>query len=390
MTPDSLIPDSLTPSVRRTIEVLEGLLAHPQGLTLQQLLAVVDGSRSSVFQMLNTLKTLGYVEQSERRGRYRAGARLLAWRAAAPSVLNADLLKAFYEEAGAAQLSETLALAMPLPTGEVQVIGQVEGRAGVRSVFVGGARLPGESAAGMLFQPLVAQEILAERYSLTPRGDAVDVAFPICRDGVLPVAALLMSAPVYRWHHDANQLLLASLGEMAARLSYRLGAPFYLPWREEAQSTVGQIAEMSEAQIAAVLAAPWMARLACVGRDGSPHVIPVWHEWDYGERVFHILAWRGSRWAEYLLDNPQVSLTVDEPWPPLRRVSARGVASPQYDGDDRRLKHLLARLSRRYLGRNVAETLAPKVTCSFVITPQSLRGWQGLPTTEEGKTQPRG
>ncbi len=384
----AMADETLTPSVRRTIEVLEGLLAHPQGLTLKQLLASVDGPRSSVFVVLNTLKSLGYVEQSERRGRYRAGARLLAWRASAPSVLNADLLKAFYEEAEAAQLPETLALAMALPTGEIQVVAQVEGGASVRSVFVAGQRLPGESAAHALLQPLVAAEIRTLRYAVAPRDEAVDVALPICRDGVLPSAALVLSTPAYRWSLAAYQPLLATVGELAARLSYRLGAPLYAPWRTDAEPELTQMTAMDEAQIAAVLAAPWMARLACVDRDGAPHVIPVWHEWDRKQRTFHILAWRGSRWAHYLLDNPQVSLTVDEPWPPLRRVSARGVAAPLYcrseDGSDEpHLGRLLARLSRRYLGRNVAETLAPQVERSFIITPHTLRGWQGLPAAQE-------
>ena len=379
--------DSLTPSVRRTIEVLEALLAHPQGLTLQQLLAAVDGSRSSVFLMLSTLKSLGYVEQSERRGRYRAGARLLAWRVAAPATFNADLLKAFYAEAEAAQLQETLALATPLPGGEVQVIGQVEGRAGVRSVFADGQRLSAQSAAGALFCTVIAEAIRTQQYSLAQRGDAIDVACPVCRDGVAPVAALLMSAPVHRWATDDGQPLLALLSAMAARLSYRLGATGYAPWRTDAQAEMAHMAEMDAAAIDAMLAAPWMARLACVGRNGAPHVIPVWHEWDRTQRVFHILAWRGSRWAEYLRGNPQVSITVDEPWPPLRRVSARGVATPLYDGGDLRLKHLLARLSRRYLGRNAVDTLAPQVEGSFVIAPQSLRGWQGLLTGDGARVE---
>lgn len=379
----SMIENSLTPSVRRTIEVLEGLLAHPEGLSLKQLLATVDSSRSSLFLLLNTLKSLGYVEQSERRGRYRAGARLLAWRAAAPSVLNANLLRAFYAEAEAASLAETLALAMPLPDGEIQVVGQVEGIANVRSVFVAGERLTAESAAGVLFQPTTAPKTHTLHYTLAQRHEAMDVAFPICRDGILPTAALLMSAPAYRWSLDAYASTLSALSEMAARLSYRIGAPFYAPWCTDGQLAIAEMTAMDEAQIAAVLAAPWMARLACVDRDGAPHVVPVWHEWDRRQRAFRILAWRGSRWADYLLENPQVSLTVDEPWPPLRRVSARGVAAPLYAGDDEHLLELLIRLSRRYLGRNVAETLTPKVERSFLVTPYAVRGWQGLPAKKE-------
>jgi DNA-binding IclR family transcriptional regulator len=380
--------DLLTPSVRRTIELLESLLAQPQGLTLKELLAAVDGSRSSLFALLATLKSLGYVEQNERRGRYRAGARLLAWRVATPPVLNADLLHAFLQEAETAQLTETLAVIAPLPNGDAQVLGQVEGRAGVRVVFEPGQRLPAASAAGQIFHAAIAPEILQQRFSHALRGDAADATFPICRDGVQPVAALLLSAPTFRWSLDDNRALLHRLAEMAARLSYRLGAPFYTPWQESGWQAMAEMALLDEQSVAQVLAAPWMARLACLGSEGAPHVVPVWHEWDQVRGSFHILAWRGSRWANYLLENPQVSLTVDEPWPPLRRVSARGVALPEYGGDDPRLHAMLSRLSRRYLGKNAATTLAPQVERSFAITPNSLRGWQGMVAEQAGGIQP--
>lgn len=370
--------DSFTPSVRRTIELLESLLSHPQGLTMKEVLAAVDGSRSSIFVLLNTLKSMGYVEQNERRGRYRAGARLLAWRAVAPPLLGSDLLHTFFQEAEQAQLDETLALAAPLPNGEAQVLGQVEGKAGVRSVFAHGQRLAAESAAGQLFHGTVTPEIRQQRFSHLLRGDAVDIAFPICRDGVQPSGALLLSVPAFRWSIEAQQALLHRLTEMAARLSYRLGAPFYAPWQDKGWPAMAEMALLDDQAIAQVLGAPWMARLACVGSEGAPHVVPVWYEWDQARRLFHILAWRGSRWSDYLLENSQVSLTVDEPWPPLRRVSVRGVALPAYGDDDPRLHDLLARLSRRYLGRNAVLSLAPQVERSFTITPNSLRGWQGM------------
>ncbi len=100
----------------------------------------------------------------------------------------------------------------------------------------------------------------------------------------------------------------------------------------------------------AFLQGPWTARLAVVRPDGQPHVIPVWQEWD-GE-VFTIIAWKGSQWAEHLLQNPNVSLTIDEPWPPLRRVVVRGQAAPLNHGDDiPGLEALVQRLTRRYLAR---------------------------------------
>jgi nitroimidazol reductase NimA-like FMN-containing flavoprotein (pyridoxamine 5'-phosphate oxidase superfamily) len=98
-------------------------------------------------------------------------------------------------------------------------------------------------------------------------------------------------------------------------------------------------------------------------------VIPVWQEWD-GDH-FHVIAWQGSQWSEYLLQNPSVSLTVDEPWPPLRRVVVRGQAQslePDQGGLD--TASLLDRMSRRYLGQAYSGQ-AGQVQRSFRISPNT-------------------
>jgi hypothetical protein len=42
---------------------------------------------------------------------------------------------------------------------------------------------------------------------------------------------------------------------------------------------------------------------------------------------------------------------------------------------------LIARLTRRYLGRESAE-LNAQIACAFRIVPLSMSGWQGLPGQE--------
>ncbi|MCA2001321.1 MAG: helix-turn-helix domain-containing protein [Chloroflexi bacterium] len=364
-----------SPSVERALSLLEVLLEQPQGVEIPALLARVDVSRSSLFVLLNTLKTLGYIEQTEKRGRYRAGPRLLAWQGGSSPLPAADLLSAFFHEAETGGVEETLALFVPAGGGEVLLLGQVEGRREVRSVFEMGQRLPLSSAAGQVFQIPAPTEAQSQGYVQAKRGDALDVAFPICRDGFNPNAVLLMSLPAFRWNEFMRQKTWHVLREMSARLSYRMGALSYSPWRTET-AEIGETLPLTDMQISALLKAPWAARLACVRPDGAPHVVPVWHEWD-GE-AFHVLAWKGSRWGEYLSANPQVSLTVDEPFLPLRRISAKGIARPEFESDDPQLSLLLTRLSRRYLGQNLAASLAPQVERSFVITPSALRGWQGI------------
>ncbi len=365
-----------SPSIKRALSLLETLLDQPQGAGIHELLARVDVSRSSLFVLLNTLKILGYIEQTEKRGRYRAGPRLLAWQGSASSLPTADVVSAFFHETESSDFEETLALLVPVSDGEALVFGNIEGRREVRCGFEAGQRLPASSAAGQVFRSPVSAEIRSRGYCQMQRGDALDIAFPICRDGVTPIAALLMSLPAFRWDEVVAASALPGLREMAARLSYRLGAPIYSPWHVDAQVEIGETAPLNKNQLSALLKAPWTAHLACVRPDGTSHVVPVWHEWD--GKAFHVLAWKGSHWGEYLITNPQVSLTVDEPWLPLRRISAKGVAHPEFESTDPQLGKLLARLSRRYLGQNLAASLAPQVERSFVITPSALRGWQGI------------
>src|SRR5512133_912696 len=84
-------------TAQRTLALVELLLANPDGLTPQELVTQLEISRSTLFLLLNTLKQLGYVEQSEKRGRYRSGPRLQAWRSSTPGAAP-DLIQAFYQE----------------------------------------------------------------------------------------------------------------------------------------------------------------------------------------------------------------------------------------------------------------------------------------------------
>ncbi len=356
-------------AARRTLDLVELLLANPGGLTAQVLVAQLDISRSTLFLLLNTLKQLGYVEQSEKRGRYRAGPRLLAWRSAGPGS-PADLSQAFYQEAERRAWGETLALVMPAAAGPL-VLAQVEGSQRVRSAFLTGQSHPGLRAAALALDPAPPAEIQANGYALTPTEDALELALPICRDGRRPEAAVLLSVPAFRWQPAA--LLAAFLPElraMVARLSYRLGASFYTPYQSAKERNLQPTTTLSPLEIGDFLAGPWTARLACIRPDGRPHVIPVWQEWDGAG--FTVITWKGSQWAGYLRHNPNVSLTVDEPWPPLRRVTCHGVAEPIAGPAG-----LAERLALRYLGQPAA-ALAAQVEGAFRIIPDSIRGFQGL------------
>jgi len=74
-----------------------------------------------------------------------------------------------------------------------------------------------------------------------------------------------------------------------------------------------------------LLAAPIPARLAYIGKNGSPRAIPVSYLWNGKAFVFA----SPVTWAkvEALRLNPQVALTVDETTFPPRAFMARGTSS---------------------------------------------------------------
>ena len=98
---------SISSTTERTLRLVEALLAQPAGATFQELLARLGGSRSTLFLLLHTFKSLGYAEQTEKRGRYCPGPRLRALQSA-PAIPAADLSLAFYQEATRRPCPETI------------------------------------------------------------------------------------------------------------------------------------------------------------------------------------------------------------------------------------------------------------------------------------------
>jgi DNA-binding IclR family transcriptional regulator len=371
------LQDNLVPTAEKTLRFIELLLDEPEGLTPQELLAELDMPRSSFYLLLRSLKNLGYVEQFESRGRYRAGARLDAWRGG-QSQGSRDLLAAFYQEAGRRKWQETVGLVSAV--GDLlQVLAQVEGERTVRSVLQVGQLTRDFQAAWRVLQTEPDADVRGKGFCLESSNERIDLALPVCRDGTHPDAALILSAPKFRYTPDGFlDENLNETREMAARLSYQLGANAYTPYRQSEDSWRNPQIPLPAEQIKSFLNGPWSARLACLRPDGTPHVIPVWQEWD--GKAFSVIAWQGSQWADYVQQNPNVSLTVDEPWQPLRRVVARGNAE-RVVGNPADLSALIARLMRRYLGRESTE-LNSQIACAFRIVPLNMSGWQGLPGQE--------
>ncbi len=368
---------NFTPTVQRTLQVLDEIIFNPNGVSLKELMEKIEISRSSLFMILNTLKSIGYIDQSEKRGRYISGPRMIAWGLGSRSQnTGMDLLTSFYHEAEIITLPETLAIVVKGDAGDCVVLGQTEGEKDVRCVFTAGQKISGASAAGIILDNQASIETKKNGFITAIRGESVDVAVPICTNGDNPDAVLLYSCPSYRDVEQITEEVISSLRDMAARISYRCGAQFYSPWKDEVSRQVGETLTMTESQVEALLHSPWMARLACVKPDGSPHVVPVWFEWNHGK--INVLAWKGSKWADYISENPQISLTIDEPWRPFRRISINGTASAFAVSVPSAFEDLVNRIGDRYLGSKQNPTLVAQVETAFSINISYIKGWKGI------------
>jgi hypothetical protein len=79
-----------------------------------------------------------------------------------------------------------------------------------------------------------------------------------------------------------------------------------------------------------------------------------------------------------MLLNPHISLTIDEPWPPLRRVVLKGCAQSLKD-DPAHMHALTQHLAQLDQGKAAPAGLVNQVQRAFRIQPDSMHGWQGLP-----------
>ncbi len=365
------------PAADKALQVLE-IIRQQSSTSIQSLLAQIDISRSSLYALLHTLKAIGYIEQHGTRGSYQPGPRLIAWSHTSPMAPQ-DLLTAFYQEINAPVLNETTAL-LQLVKGHPITVARVESTHSIRVVLEPGQEISPELAGiiELLGNP-PAQAALFNGFHLTTTREINALGLPVCRDGIHADAALLICAPAHRCAAEDLVSALGELREMAARLSYRLGAQVYSPFQANSVKPMPYTRLMSTSEIDSFLERPWAARLACVRPDGTPHVVPVWHQWD-GKNIY-VLAWPDSHWANYITTNPSVSITIDEPWTPHRRVSIRGNA--QLLEDDRLpagRKQFIEQFFMHYVRHSIPPESPAWQAVPYHIQPDSINGWVGLQT----------
>lgn len=379
------------PAVIRTLRLLETLAGTREGLMAGELSQKLAVSRSTLFTLLNTLKAHHYIQQPDERGPYQLGPALYALLPGYSRRIGL-LVEAFHADTDIAAMPETTALVW-LDGKNTTIIAQKESQHPVHVVLHPGERQSlTTTAAGLALWAGMADTAVSPSLQPTLRQiwqdglaqiqdtDKVEIAVPICADGIQPIAALLLSIPAYRYRAEAAVSLIQSLRRIAARLSYRLGAPVYQPYSWASGDPLEPTTMLSQEEVSHFLHQPWGARLACIRPDGTPHVVPLWYEWD--GRYFWLVASPGAYWQTYVSENNRISLTVDEPWPPLRRALIIGQVHPATNAEiPGGLVALRHRLANRYLGQGAASRAEFQDGVgwhAFCVRPEKISGYRGL------------
>jgi PPOX class probable F420-dependent enzyme len=125
--------------------------------------------------------------------------------------------------------------------------------------------------------------------------------------------------------------------------------------------------------VSALLAAPNLARLAYVGANGRPHVVPIWFAHENGD----IIMVTGPKAAKLkgIEQNPAVAVTIDSSTPPYKVLLIDGDAALEpVDGMAPEYRPIV----ERYLGvaaESYLKSLLPRVKkqVRIRVTPRSWR-----------------
>ncbi len=375
------MPTTDVPAVARALRLLETLAAAPQGLAAGALEQIDDGSRSGMYALLSTLRSREWLVQDDQ-GRYLVGP---AIRRLVPDAGDdeATAVRAFEAVVDTHAPDETVLLAVPDRDGPRVVARGLPERVVHASFRVGEVRRQASAPAVLLRADLdpTADDVRGSGIAEVADDDVVEVASPVCRDGRRPDAVVSIAIPRQRATPTVVEAQRDRVRTIAAEVSRRLGASAWLPWGAGA-TPIGAARTLDDDEVREMLNGRLGAQLACLTDVGTPHVVPLWFEFD-GDHVW-LAASPGSSWARYVADGAPVSLTVEEPWPHLRRVFIQGQARPVADDARRSVPGgaagLRARLAQHYLGTGaVTEDLAASEGWSVVrVTPERIIGRAGL------------
>lgn len=152
------------------------------------------------------------------------------------------------------------------------------------------------------------------------------------------------------------------------------------PKTVEAEAWRGKVGKMGREEMEAFLAEGTVGRLGCLDDEGWPYVVPLWYH--HADGGFYVIPRERSAWARHLQRDGRVSLAIDEPAAPYRKVVVKGRAElleePNVGG---RWVAIAEAMSYRYLGEHGPDYLEPTLNeprWLFFVRPVTLTTWQGV------------
>ncbi len=140
--------------------------------------------------------------------------------------------------------------------------------------------------------------------------------------------------------------------------------------------------ELGDARARELLETAGLARIAYVGRDGSPRVVPIGFHWD-GERIFFCTA-RSAPKVAALQERPDMAVTIESQPGAMQSLQLRGIADVEIvDGIP--AEYLAA--SRKTMDEDQAAAFEAQVRATY---PQMARislvpRWARLYDFEQGR-----
>ncbi len=164
------------------------------------------------------------------------------------------------------------------------------------------------------------------------------------------------------------------------------------PEAVEAEAWRGKVGKMGREEMEAFLAEGTVGRLGCLDDEGWPYVVPVWYQ--HADGGFYVIPRERSAWARYLQRDGRVSLAIDEPAAPYRKVLVKGraelVEEPNVGGC---WVEIATAMSYRYLGEHGPDYLEPTLNeprWLFFVRPVALTTWQGVDWAKRYKQADQG
>lgn len=126
------------------------------------------------------------------------------------------------------------------------------------------------------------------------------------------------------------------------------------------------------------VAAPRIAMLSYVKRDGTPAQAPIWYR--YRDGRFEMLTSRTAPKAKALARTGRACLAIQDEMPPYRAVIVDGAVTVEDVAPDVELSawlamHYFGRIGGREYQRMTAEENARTGICRITIDPQRVRGF---------------